>query len=87
VRSALNLPAHLELDAGLRYVDALPNMNIGSYLAADVRLGWRPSKRVEFAIVFQNLFDPRHPEFRSSFLPLNSAEVERSVYGQFTLRL
>jgi iron complex outermembrane receptor protein len=86
VRSSLNLPAHLELDAGLRYVDSLPNFNLGSYLAADARLGWRPSKRVEFSIVFQNLFDPQHGEFGSSFLPIQSTEVERSVYGQFTLR-
>lgn len=86
VRSSLNLPAHLELDAGLRYVDSLPNFNLPSYVTADVRLGWRPSQRVEVSVVFQDVLDSRHGEFGSSYLPINSAEVERSVYGQITLR-
>src|SRR3954471_10189888 len=42
VRSSWNLPWHLELDAQLRYVDSLPDLNIPSYTVMDSRLGWRP---------------------------------------------
>ena len=86
LRSSMDLPAHLELDAGLRYVDSLPNLNLGGYVTADVRLGWRPSQKVELSVVFQNVIDSQHGEFSSSFLPVNATEVKRSVYGQLTLR-
>src|SRR6185503_16016201 len=44
VRSRMDLPHNLELDATLRYVDELPHQLVRRYVALDLRLGWRPVK-------------------------------------------
>jgi iron complex outermembrane recepter protein len=82
VRSWLDLPAGLEFDTTLRYVDALPTGNVRSYVALDVRLGWRPTKDLELAVVGQNLFDNRHLEFSSTL----RTEIQRGIYGKVTWR-
>ena len=85
-RSQMDLPRHFELDAGVRYVDQLQSMNIPSYIALEVRLGWRPTKNLELAVVGQNLAEARHAEFRTLNAPAQVQEVERSVYGKVTWR-
>jgi len=84
IRSMIDLPHELEFDAGLRYVDSLPEPFVPSYLVLDVRVAWRPTRNWEFAIVGQNLFDNHHPEFGAAG-PLRE-EVEHSVYGKVTWR-
>jgi iron complex outermembrane receptor protein len=87
IRSFIDLPANFEFDAALRYVDELPDPFVPSYLVLDLRLGWRPTKNWELAIVAQNLLDNQHPEFGAA-IPLRPqvAEVEQSVYGKVTWR-
>jgi len=51
----------------------------------DARLAWRPSKKLEVAVVGQNLFDKSHPEFEPQFLQTLPTEVERGVYLKATL--
>jgi iron complex outermembrane recepter protein len=82
LRSWLDLPADLEFDTTLRYVDALPNQSVRAYTALDVRLGWRPIKNLELAVIGQNLLDNRHLEFSSTF----RTEIQRGVYGKITWR-
>jgi iron complex outermembrane recepter protein len=81
-RSLMNLPANVELDTALRFVDDLPSQNVRSYVALDVRLGWRPTKNLELSVIGQNLLDDRHLEF-SSVIP---TEIQRGVYGKVTWR-
>ena len=81
LRSSVDLPGHVELDAGLRYVDRLPAPPVPGYVELDARLAWRPIKNVELAIVGQNLLDNRHPEFGA---PATRQEIQRSVYGKVT---
>ena len=88
VRSSFDLPGHLALDLVGRYADNLAGFTPGikSYATMDARLAWKPRDNLEIAIVGQNLFDNRHPEFGTSPLirsPL--VEVERSIYGKVTL--
>jgi iron complex outermembrane receptor protein len=88
VRSSLDLPGNVEFDLVGRYVENLGGFTPGikSYFTMDARLGWKPTKNLELAIVGQNLLDNHHPELGSSPLvrsPL--VEVERSVYGVVTL--
>jgi len=83
IRSSIDLPHELELDATARYVDALPNQMVDAYKALDVRLSWKVSENVELAVVGQNLLDPRHAEFGP---PSARREVERSVYGNIRCR-
>lgn len=86
VRSFMDLPQHLELYAGLRWVDALHNNNgpavgtVPSYVELDARLSWRPVKRLELSLTGQNLLHARHPEF--GFPQPTRVEIGRSVYGK-----
>lgn len=86
VRSLMDLPCHLELDLGFRYVDALQNRDVPSYTACDARLSWRPHRNWEFSIVGQNLFDPQHKEFAPSYIQTQTTEVQRSFFGKITFR-
>jgi len=83
VQSMINLPANVEFDSVLRYVDNLNQRGptVPSYVSLDLRLGWRPTPNWEFAIVGQNLLDKRHAEFGA---PATRQEIPRSVYGKLT---
>jgi iron complex outermembrane receptor protein len=83
VQSMVNLPANLELDSVLRYVDNLNQRGplVPSYISLDLRLGWQPTPNWEFAVVGQNLLDKRHAEFGA---PATRQEIPRSVYGKVT---
>lgn len=85
VRSLMDLPAHFEVDLGLRYVDALQNRDVPAYVAFDARIGWRPNKHWEFSVVGQSLFN-NHKEFAPSFIQSEITEVQTSVYGKITFR-
>lgn len=87
LRSSWDLPWHLELDTQLRYVDQLPDLGIPSYLVLDARLGWHPTRNLEFALVGQNLFAARHREFEpSALVPTQRTAVQHSIYGKVTWR-
>jgi iron complex outermembrane receptor protein len=83
VQSMINLPANLEFDSVLRYVDNLNQVgpSVPSYLSLDLRLGWHPTPDWEVALVGQNLLDKQHPEFGA---PATRQEIPRSVYGKVT---
>ena len=80
LHSMLDLPRRLELDASLRYVDALPQLDIESYLSAGLRLGWRPSERLELYVAGHDLLTAGHLELRSENLALAPIEVERHAH-------
>jgi iron complex outermembrane receptor protein len=86
LRSSMNLPQNIELDANLRWVDTLHNNSgskagtVPSYTELDIRLGWRPTKKLEFSIVGQNLLHDHHPEF--GFPDSTQEEIERSIFGK-----
>jgi iron complex outermembrane receptor protein len=91
LRSSMDLPYHLELDARLRWVDSFRFNNAGtadtvpSYFELDVRLAWHPTKNLELAIVGQNLLQDQHLEYVIAS-PNPRTEVQRSVYGKVTWR-
>jgi iron complex outermembrane receptor protein len=85
VRSALDLPRHVQLDTMLRFVDELPAVGVPSYFSLDVRLGWQPTPNLDLSIVGQNLLDDHHPEFAASTFT-QPTEVPRGVYGKVTWR-
>jgi iron complex outermembrane recepter protein len=81
LRSSLDLPWHLEFDTAFRYVSHIANQGVPSYEELDLRLAWRPTPKLEFSIVGQNLLHDHHPEFGALAARL---EIERSVYGKIT---
>jgi iron complex outermembrane receptor protein len=82
LQSLLDLPAHFECDLVARYVDTLPKPNVPGYFTFDARLAWH-CRNLEIAVVGQNLWDRRHPEFGTAGA---REEIPRSVYGKVTLR-
>jgi iron complex outermembrane receptor protein len=88
LRSSMDLPAHLELDAALRWVDDR-SLNSGpqigtvpSYWEMDLRLGWHLSERVSLSITGQNLLHDHHAEYGYPG-PLQ-VQIDRSIYGKIT---
>lgn len=84
LRSQLDISSQWEFDWILRFIDGLPNINVPSYFAFDVRLGWHPKENLEFSVVGQNLFDRYHPEFTPTETFFSTTEIEQSVYGKVT---
>jgi iron complex outermembrane recepter protein len=84
LRSSMDLPHQLSFDWTLRFVDELPALAIHSYFALDVRVGWKPTRSLELAIVGQNLLNSRHAEFVPTFIGTQVTEVPAGVYGQIT---
>jgi iron complex outermembrane receptor protein len=82
--SSMDFPHQISVDGILRFVDALPNPSVPSYLTLDARVAWRPLNSLEIAVVGQNLFDNQHREFGPA--SPTTAEVERGVYGKVTWR-
>jgi iron complex outermembrane receptor protein len=82
--SSWDLPQRLSFDGIVRYVDALPQPSVPSYVELDLRLGWQPVTAFELAVVGQNLLDEQHREFGPD--TPNAAEVQRGVYGRVTWR-
>ena len=62
VRSSWDLPHAQELDLMARHVSRLRTPDVPSYLAVDVRWGWRPRQQLELALVGRNVFDRGHGE-------------------------
>lgn len=84
LRSSMDLPCNLSLDCTVRYVDRLPALAINSYVAFDVRLGWRPTKNLEIALVGQNLGSAHHSEFAPTFIGTQYTEIRPTGYAKVT---
>jgi len=81
-QSFLDLPWNLEFGQTFRYVSALPAQKAKAYSTADVRIGWLPTKSLEFSVSAQNLFQPQHVEFSGD--PGGLVGIRRSVYAKIT---
>jgi len=79
LRSSLDLPAQLKLDADARYVGAINNQQVAAYGELDLRVAWQPAAALELSLVGQNLLHRRHVEFGA---PASRHEIERGVYGR-----
>jgi len=86
LRSSWALPADVDLDIALRYVDALPAIDVDSYTELDVRLAWRPTPDLELFVVGQNLLEAYHTEFRPITIQTLPSQVERSIHAGITWR-
>jgi iron complex outermembrane recepter protein len=90
VRSALSLPARVQLDTALRWVDTLITNTgpvvgkVPSYWELDARLGWQATERLELSLAGRNLLHEQHPEY--GFPGPQREEIERSVYGKIAWR-
>ena len=84
LRSSIDLSRNVDFDLAARWVDRLPSQDVSSYLALDIRVGWRPARNWEIAVVGHNLLDTQHPEYDDNRGGTSATLVERSIYGQVT---
>ncbi|OED41662.1 hypothetical protein ACH42_13245 [Endozoicomonas sp. (ex Bugula neritina AB1)] len=82
LRSSMNLSNQWYFDFWLRYMDKLPNANIGAYTTADIRIAKKIQDNLEISLVGKNLFDPSRLEFSEVFSGQVATEIERSWYLQ-----
>jgi iron complex outermembrane receptor protein len=90
LRSSMDLPHDIELNAALRWVDALhvddgptggPMVGIvPGYFELNSKLAWYPLPRLQLSIVGQNLLHAHHPEY--GYPDASREEIERSVFGK-----
>lgn len=88
VRSWLDLPASLELDAQLRALSAVRSIATGmagqgvpGYEELDLRLAWHGFRQMELSLDGRSLLHDQHLEFGE---PLQRSAVRRSVYARIT---
>ncbi|MCA1649313.1 MAG: TonB-dependent receptor [Acidobacteria bacterium] len=80
MRSYLDLPRGVALDATFRYVARRPDPVVPAYGELDLRLGWAARPGWELSLIGQNLLHDRHPEFGAP-TPLRY-EFERGVFAR-----
>jgi iron complex outermembrane receptor protein len=85
LRTSIDLPRRIELDANLRSIGSITAPPVPAYTELNVRIGWRATPRVELAVVGHDLLHDHHPEFGPP-LPRRE-EFERGVRALMTLRL
>lgn len=89
LRWQIDMNEQTHLDVTLRHVGRLNAVNQGvpAYTTFDARLAYEPIAGMEWSVVAQNIFAPRHLEFRDTAavsLTDITTEVPRSIYGKFS---
>lgn len=69
LRASVDIASDVDLNITGRYVGALPDIDVDSYVGLDLRLAWRPRADLEIAAVGNNLLQAQHAEFRVPHVP------------------
>src|SRR6266705_5178846 len=78
LKSSVDLPAHLRLDAGFRAIGDITRQQVPAYAELNAKLTWQPTSKLDLSLVGQNLLHRRHAEFGA---PAVRREIERGAYG------
>jgi iron complex outermembrane receptor protein len=84
-----NAGRNAELTLGLRRVgDVSPAIGIylSGYTELDARLAWRPRENMELSLQGRNLLHARHQEYASELQEVALTAMQRSLFGQISLR-
>jgi iron complex outermembrane receptor protein len=92
LRSSMDLPRGITLDATLRWIDTLWINNgptggavvgtVPSYFGLDARLAWRIGRQLELSVTGQNLLHDSHTEY--GFPSPTREYIVRSVFARLT---
>jgi iron complex outermembrane receptor protein len=92
LRSSMDLPRGVTLDAALRWVDTVWINNgptggavvgiVPSYFGLDSRLAWKVSRTLELSVTGQSLLHDHHPEY--GYPSPTREEIVRSVFARIT---
>jgi iron complex outermembrane receptor protein len=70
-----------EVDMQLRYVGALPSLDVKEYFTGDVRIAWQAAQGIELSLVGRNLLSAKHREFGQAGLASSTAyRIPREAY-------
>lgn len=83
LRSSYDFSPRLSLDGQMRYVDEV--RLVPGYIAADIRLLYRVTDRMDISFVAQNLFANDHMELANQPLT-QSSSIPAGFYGKITWR-
>ena len=86
VSSEFDLGRRVEWGFALRHIARLPFWGILAYTELESRLAWKPTANCEIAIVGRNLLHDHHREYAPLITAIRDAQIDRSVFGKFTLR-
>jgi len=78
LKSSVDLPAQLRLDAGFRAIGDITHQQVPAYVELNAKLTWQPTSNLDLSLVGQNLLHRRHAEFGA---PAVRREIERGAYG------
>jgi iron complex outermembrane receptor protein len=84
LRTAIDLPRHVEVDLRWRSIGELPHPRVPAYSEAAARVGWHVSARLDLAIVGEDLVHAQHPEFNP--VAAGFEEFQRSIRAVLTAR-
>lgn len=89
-RTEWDMSRDFEIDATVRYVDALPTVQapaspVPAYVTLDLGIDWRLARGVDLSLVGQNLLDSHHPEQPLSPIA-STTEVQRGFYARLNWR-
>lgn len=81
LRSHYDLSEKLQFNLWLRYVSNISFYNIPDYITMDAKVIFKPNKNTELFIVGQNLFQEKHREFSSDFIPSLATYIPQGIYA------
>lgn len=81
VRSHYDVSEKLQFNLWLRYVSNISFYDIPDYITMDAKVLFKPTKNTELFIVGQNLFQEKHREFQSDFIPSLSTYIPQGIYA------
>lgn len=85
LRSNFDLTRTVQIDTALYYYAGMRQAGIPQHLRGDLRIGWRPSPKIEFSIGVQDAFEANHLEGQDTRFGQIS-QVPRNFYGKATWR-
>jgi iron complex outermembrane receptor protein len=82
IQNGFDLPKSVNVDMEVRYVSALPGIQVPSYWTGGATVQWAASRHIQLKAVGENLFQPHHVEF--AYDPGPPTGIRRGFYGQIT---
>jgi iron complex outermembrane receptor protein len=82
LHSYLDITRQLHFNAGLYFVDRVPEFQIPAYVSTDLNLTWEPQDGLELMVGVNNLVDNNHPEYGTTANQGYADQVPRTVYAQ-----
>jgi len=82
IRNGFDLPKSVNADFQVRYVSALPSLQVRSYWTGNATARWTASRHFQLTATGQNLFQPHHIE--TAYDPGPAVEIRRGFYCEIT---